>query len=186
MRQEDAPSITFQTRLPLAWENPGTPDEATLGAWRQENLTLLRALATLESMVPDKERELDQALGKAVERMEAKIDVMLTLMARLVGQQNSLPPSLPLTLAAQHVEWACPAAVAPPADSHVLLKVYPSPKLPEPLRLWVRVATQPARSQGEDCYCLAEFLDEDAEFEEWMTRTLFRYHRRALQARHQQ
>ena len=34
--------------------------------------------------------------------------------------------------------------------------------------------------------CVAALLDEDPEFEEWMTRTLFRYHRRGLQARHQE
>ena len=186
MLHEDAPSITFQTTMPLAWEVPGAPDEVTLAAWRHDNIVLLRALATLESMAPDKEREPEQALGKALERMEAKVDIMLALLARLINQQTMPPASCPLTLAAQRVEWACPAISAPPADSRVLLKLYLSPKLPEPLRLWVKVATQPAGAESADCYCLAEFLDEDAEFEEWMTRTLFRYHRRALQARRQQ
>lgn len=184
MQYEDAPSISFQTSLPLAWEIPVAPDAATQALWRQDNLALLRALATLESVVTDKERESEQALGKALERMEAKVDIMLSLLARLASRESGLPAPSPLTLAAHRVEWSCPAASLPPTDRQILLKLYLSPKLPEPLRLWVRVATQAVTPGSAACFCVAEFLDEDPEFEEWMTRTLFRYHRRTLQARH--
>ena len=186
MQHEDAPSITIQNSLPLAWEIPVAPDESTLALWRQDNLALLRALAILESMVTDKEYESEQALGKALERMEAKVDIMLSLLARLASRESGLPEPSLLTLGAHRVEWSCPAAALPPSDRQILLKLYLSPKLPEPLRLWVRVAIQPAAPGSAACYCQAEFLDEDPEFEEWMTRTLFRYHRRTLQARHHQ
>lgn len=186
--QDAAPSaITYQAKLPLAWTAPAAPDSATLALWHHGNLALLHALATLEAAAPpDSERESDHAYSKTLDRIEAKLDLSLTLLARLIGQQAILPPQRAVTLAAEGLSWSCPPDEAPADGSDVLIALYLSPRLPEPLHLWSRVACRTGADHDRSSHCHAAFLDKEAEMEEWMTRTLFRYHRRALQARRQE
>ena len=87
-----------------------------------------------------------------------------------------LPAPVPVTLAARNVEWLSDLPL-PAMQEKVLVSLYLSPRLPEPLQLHALIVSS---NSGR---CIAQFLDEDEEFDEWMTRTLFRYHRRGLQAR---
>ena len=172
----DAPGITYQATLPLHWEE-ATPTDAVLAQARHGNLVLLQALATLESAA-DKDYDADPAVAKAVERLEAKLDIVLSLLSKLVAQQLEIPTSVPVTLGVRSIQWQA-AAILPTVGAIIKLSLHLSLKLPEPLRIFARVTAV----QGE--HYSAEFLDTDEELEEWITRTLFRYHRRALQARHQ-
>lgn len=169
--------ITYQAVLPLRWQYEALPSDTTLSLARQSNVSLLHALTTLES-VAEKDHDADPAIAKAVDRLESKLDIALTLLARIVEQQMSIPARIPVRLGVNQIEWQGTLDF-PNNDSIIRVSLHLSPKLPEPLQLYARVIT----SQTEAC--VAEFLDRDAEFEEWITRTLFRYHRRALQARHQ-
>lgn len=172
-----ASGITYQANLPLRWQYQAAPADAELAQARHANIALLHALATLES-VPDKDHDADPAVAKAVDRLEAKLDIALGLLSRLVTQQMEIPASIPVTLGAHLVEWRA-ATDLPDLDATILLSLHLSPKLPESLQLYARVTI------SQTGWCAAEFLDRDEELEDWITRTLFRYHRRALQARHQ-
>jgi hypothetical protein len=44
------------------------------------------------------------------------------------------------------------------------------------------VVVKELQPQQNGVKVVAEFLDMTEDFDEWLTRTLFRYHRRALQA----
>ncbi len=169
--------ITYQASLPLSWRDTPVPDDATLALARHANLTLLHALAVLES-VTEKDHDVDPVMSKAVIRLEAKLDIALSLITRLISGQLALPASFALTMGVDRIEWRG-AEQIPGPGTLILLSLYLSPRLPEPLQLYARVGA--AQNDG----CVAEFLDHDEEHEEWITRTLFRYHRRALQARHQ-
>ena len=172
-----ASGITYQANLPLRWQYEAVPSDAALVQARHGNLAMLQALATLETAA-DKEHDADPAVAKAVDRLEAKLDIALSLLSRLVAQQIQLPPSTSVTLGVHEIQWRGELEF-PAVGSIIMLSLYLSPKLPEPLNLHARVTTSHAGLYG------ADFLDTDEELEEWITRTLFRYHRRALQARHQ-
>lgn len=174
----ETPGITYQANLPLSWRNESLPSPATLAAWRYSNVSLLRALATLEATVSDRDHEADSHLAKSIERLETKLDIALNMLAHLAMQHIEIPTPLPVTLGARSIEWLSNASL-PACGDHVVISLYLSPRLPEPLLLFAQVIVS---SEGR---CVAEILDEDAEFDEWMARTLFRYHRRGLQARHQ-
>lgn len=184
MSIDETTAISYQAELPLAWRELPPPFPATLALWRQSNLALLRGLATIESFVPpESEADSNVASVKALERVEAKLDLTLSLLARLLAEQTELPPALPVTLGASRLAWRAPGRSTVAVGAGLLLQLYLSPRLPEPLRLWTRLSGMQA--EGEQTHYTAELLQSDAEFEEWLTRTLFRYHRRALQARHQ-
>ena len=173
----NASGITYLADLPLRWQYEAMPSESALALARHANMTLLHALSTLESTA-EKDHDADPAVAKAVDRLEAKLDIALSLLTRLVAQQLELPASSPVTLGVHQIEWRGVSDL-PAVDALIKLNLYLSPRLPEPLQLYSRVASSQAG------LCTAEYLDKDEELEEWITRTLFRYHRRALQARHQ-
>lgn len=168
--------ITYQARLPLLWQ-VAEPDDQAMMAARRSNLGLLHALATIEA-IPDKDPDADPAVSKAIDRLEAKLDVAIGLLSKLVAQQAEMPMPAQVSLGAHQIEWgALPDCPVP--DSVIRIALHLSPHLPEPIQLYARVTL------SSPTLCRAEFLDQDEEFEDWMTRTLFRYHRREVQARHQ-
>jgi len=183
MTAAEPSTVSYSTILPLSWQAASVQDETTQARWHHANLALLRALAGIEATLPlEGEHDRDSHLVKTLERLESKIDIALSLLARLSNGQAELPRQLPVTLSAQHIEWTDTAS--PKAGQEIMLTVYLNPKLPEPLMLRAKVADVTSVDGG--FRCVAEFLDQDEEFLDWMTRTVFRYHRRALQARHQQ
>lgn len=172
----DTPSvITYQAQLPLQWQLE-TPDATMVAAARHANLGLLHALAVLET-APEKEHDADPALSKAFDRLEAKLNIALGLLSRLVAQNGHIPAPSPVTLGVHSIRWQPEAEPSP--GSTIKLSLHLSPRLPEPLQIYARIV------ECHDGMCVADFIDQDPELEEWMTRTLFRYHRRELQARHQ-
>lgn len=175
----ETPGITYQASLPLSWRSEPAPSASMLASWRYSNIALLRGLATLETAaVTERDHEADTHLAKALERLENKLDIVLNMLARTTMRTSDMPAPLPVTLGARRVEWLSDLAL-PASGEHVLLTLYLSPRLPEPLQLYARVVSSAERR------CAVALLEEDAEFDEWMARTLFRYHRRGLQARHQ-
>ena len=173
---EETSGITYQASLPLHWHAEPAPSPAMLASWRYSNISLLHGLATLESASLDREHDGDTPLNKALDRLESKLDIALSMLARVTMQNVQLPAPVPVTLAARNLEWLSDQSL-PVMQEKVLISLYLSPRLPEPLQLHVLIVSA---NSGR---CIAQFLDEDEEFDEWMTRTLFRYHRRGLQAR---
>lgn len=173
----ETPGITYQANLPLSWRRETVLSAPTLASWRHSNVALLRALATLEAAPADRDHETDSHVSKTLDRLETKLDVALNMLAHLAMRDVEMPAPLPVTLGARSVEWLSDSPL-PAGGEQVALTLYLSPRLPEPLLLYARIVS------SADGRCVAEILDEDEEFDEWMARTLFRYHRRGLQARH--
>jgi predicted transcriptional regulator len=176
-RTFEASGIAYQASLPLCWRELDAPTVSELLAWRYANIALLRGLATLEVASSDLDHEADTPQAKALERLESKLDIALSMLARVTTRDISMPPPQAITLRAERIEWASDQPL-PAEGREIAISLYLSPRLPEPLQLHARVVdATPHR-------CIATLLDDEPEFEEWMTRTLFRYHRRGLQARH--
>lgn len=171
------PGISYEAKLPLDWQPAADISAGIVAQWQQANLALLQALATLEAAAPEKEAaESEHATQKAIERLDAKLDVALVLLARLLAQHTRMPPEVPVSLGVRSIAWQAPHGI-PAAGIEVQLQLFLSPRLPLPLQFRARV------DGVAGAQCRATLLDVDAELEEWLTRTLFRYHRRALQAR---
>lgn len=175
---DTTPGISYRANLPLDWRLTADISDAEAALWRQNNLALLQALATLEAGAPEKDHgEAEPATQKAIERLEAKLDVALALLGRLLSERAQLPPEFPVMLYVDRIVWQSSHDV-PAVGATLQLRLFLSARLPQPLQFLVRVTSV----DGDRCQ--AELLHVDAEMEEWLTRTLFRYHRRTLQARH--
>lgn len=180
MNQPEPQGIFYSADLPLSWVALGNPQPSGMAQWQHEGVMLLRALSVIEMPVPEFDREDTAPAGKAVERMEAKLDLTLSLVMQLVRQQTGLPPPCAVTLRADCVEWA---DQNPPGKGQALLvSLYLSPKLPLPLTLPARVAGSESMESGGRV--VAAFIDMSEEMRDWLERTLFRHHRRNIQQSH--
>ncbi len=171
--------VSFQADLPLEWRPLGDTEQHVLDIWMHTNVVLLRALATIEAQPPitDYESEPGSPTGRMLERLEAKVDLALTLLGRLLSQEQPAPRPIPLSLSAQAVTWK--SEPLPPAGSPILLTLHISPRLPQPLRL-TAIVKRSGQGSAE-----AVFTHLGEEMQDWLERTVFRQHRRHIQAMHQ-
>lgn len=172
--------IYYAADLPLSWTPLSQPQSSQEEQWQNNAVALLRALAVIETPVSEPERDTSSVTGKTMERLEAKLDLTLSLMMQLVRQQTELPPPCTVKLRAQTVEWV--GASAPDPGQLVLVALHISPKLPQALALPARVVAVEAGAQG--FRVRADFTRLNEEMENWLERTLFRYHRRSIQQSH--
>lgn len=167
--------------LPLEWTPLSRIQPAQNEQWQYAGAALLRALAVLETPVTETERELSSSQGKAMERLEAKLDLALNLMTQLARQQAELPPLHHVVLRATSLEWR--GEKVPAVQQLALLSLHISPKLPQPLLLPVTVTAVALQDNGAS-RVRADFTGLSKEMEEWLERTLFRFHRRGIQQGH--
>lgn len=115
-----------------------------------------------------------------MERLEAKLDLALNLIMQLARQQAELPATHPVILRAKAVEWT--DAAAPEPAQLILVSLHLSPILPQALLIPATVAAVEHLESGPRVR--ANFTHLNQEMEEWLERTLFRYHRRSIQQSH--
>ena len=172
--------LSLSVALPLAWR-VGPPPADAGGGWRETGVLLLRALASLDSHAVAEHDSEQAAELRRLERLEAKLDLLLLLEAE--ARRGERPPTRDMVLRASGVEWR-EIGAPPPAGARLGLQLHLSPLLPLPLALPARVltVTPPQGLEGGRVATAFEPLGE--ELEDAFTRTLFRFHRRAIHARH--
>jgi hypothetical protein len=172
--------VSYHAAMPVSWRPETNVSASAVEQWMHGNIILLHALATMEAVQSEKESDTAPAMAKTVERLEAKVDLALALIAKLLAQDTALPPARPVTLAAESMEWLAQDGPEPGAD--ILISLYISPKLPQPLMLPASVASVLKEQEGMRIQVVFTHLSEEAQ--DWLARTVFRYHRRAIQNQH--
>jgi hypothetical protein len=168
-------AVCIESLLPLEWQPKSNLTQGNIELQKQGNLALLRALSSIEVTTPERDAHAE-AIEKSIERVESKLDVLLLLVARMASGSIVLPAEKPVTLDTRHLAWDESGSL-PTVGSALLVNLYLNPRLPQPLQLVVKVES----IAGTQVVAVLEPLGDD--LEEWLTRTIFRYHRRALQAR---
>ncbi|MDP2962242.1 MAG: PilZ domain-containing protein [Sulfurimicrobium sp.] len=177
--QTEPQGIFFAAELPLSWKALNPLQSVQTMQWQHEAVTLLRALAMIETPVIEADRDVSSS-GKSMERLEAKLDLALNLIMQLARQQTELPAPHPVILRANTVEWTGAAALEP--AQLILVSLHLSPILPQALLLPATVSS--VEHLETATRVRADFTHLNQELEEWMERTLFRYHRRSIQQSH--
>lgn len=162
--------LACEIDMPLAWR-PATLDEAARHSRIRTAALLLSALNQMES---GHEAEAGGPENRRQERIEAKLDLTLHLLARALDQ-GELAACRTVRLSADGAQW--PDAAPPAAGTAVLLIMRPSEALPLNLEI-PGIAREPlggdARVGFED---LSEALDAA------LYQFVFRRHRQAIRAR---
>ncbi|MBU1689561.1 MAG: PilZ domain-containing protein [Gammaproteobacteria bacterium] len=169
--------VSYFTAIPLSWRPEAELSDGDIAVWMYGNVTLLRALATIESIQPELDGDLGSGVGKVLERLEFKIDLTLSLVAKLLTQHAVRPSTCPVFVSAEGIEWISKEAAM--EGDNIVLSAYISPKLPQPLVLPAKIKSVQSESGGTRIYATFTHLSEEAQ--DWLSRTVFRYHRREVQ-----
>lgn len=178
--QSEPQGIYYAADLPLSWTVLSHISAAQAEQWQHDAVALLRALAVFETPIAEADRDLASAAGKSLERLEAKLDMALNLMMQLVRQNLELPATHSVILRASSVEWT--GETMPEPGQSILVSLHLSPKLPQPLLIPATVAALENTESGTRVR--AGFAHLNQEMEDWLERTLFRFHRRSIQQHH--
>ena len=155
---------------------PATPDAAAIHAEALRTEAFLQALAVVEdSRGEDPEEHGPAAL--ALQRIEARLDLLTALVGALLRGADRDPPRL--------LRWSSLGACLPGGDAPVgstgWLRLQPSDRLPQALRLPVRVlATEQAAG---DSRLWLRFEGLPPALTAALERHLFRQHRREVAER---
>jgi hypothetical protein len=169
--------LVFEGEFPLGWEarSPNGSREPQRYI-EQRNERLLRCehlLAEQGSDRSDDERDLDAGLL----RIEIKLDMLLDLVAVLVGKENRRPDPCRVRLAAGGLEWL-ETGQPPNSGDAVWVHLYPDPRLPAPLQLPVTILEVVSEKNG--CRVLAHFEPLAEGVQDRIEKLIFRHHRRQV------
>lgn len=178
--QSELHGVFYAAELPLSWTALDYLQEPQAEQWQHDSVALLRALAVFEAPVAETDRDVSSAAGKSMERLEAKLDMALNLMMQLVRQQVELPAPHSVILRAHSMEWV--GETVPETNQSILVSLYLSPKLPQPLCIPATVVALDKTNTSTRVQ--AKFTHLNQEMEDWLERTLFRFHRRSIQQSH--
>ena len=141
---------------------------------------LLRGLAQVEDLrTEDSGEEKRGELPLLAQRMDAKLDLMLVMIGRLVRQSAQALPARPLRWSARGLRLLLdPGIPAPAVDTPGVLRLQPSDWLPDDLELPALVTASAGDASG--LWLWLRFPALPAGLEEAMDRHLFRMHRRQV------
>ncbi|TVP81597.1 PilZ domain-containing protein [Thioalkalivibrio sp.] len=170
---EDA--LVYEDELPLSWEVvDALPPVQRLSTINAANEALLRAGEGLEE--PLRGNEESHELTQEFQRLDAKLNLVLELLADWLSRQGDLPPALEVRFNGQGISWQSPET--PPPDATLRLTLYVCPSFPKPLVLYGRTVQQ--QDGGPDGVAVARFLALSAGVVEGLERLVFRRHRREV------
>lgn len=159
-----------ECRLPLKWSilDTGATPVATL---EREALLLLTAINQMEAV---HELEAGGTEHRRLERVEAKLDLALYLLARTL-EPGPAAAEVDVKFSPEEIRWR---ETRPPAEgTPLLLELRPSPSLPLSLRL-------PAMAMApEGGFARASFLGLAESLADGLHQFIFRRHRQAIRAR---
>lgn len=157
--------------LPLRWQ------VTTTAVCRSRQLTNASIYAILDSYTEAATAAEVATVTAPVERLEAKVNLLLTLLTRLVQQQDQVaaPAEHAVQLSAQHIHWQSEVPVLP--EQRLWVELFLDPRLPQPLSLCGVVVASGSGQIGLEL----EHLDEH-EAAAWQ-RWLFRQHRQQIAKR---
>jgi hypothetical protein len=159
--------LQVRLTLPFDCERRSLPHYAQEALWA-EGLMILRVINQMEAQAP-REGEVEAPVA----RLEAKLDLVLHLLALSLQAAHVPPPAAEITLWAEGCTLATESAWQP--GDAIVLSLYLSPALALPLKLAATVIAQGNGELHAHWRAMPEAVQET--WEQW----LFRQHRRMVQ-----
>jgi hypothetical protein len=168
--------VSLDASLPLSWEPLPESSRFLMAQWATANTLILKNLTLLDTY--NSETATAAVVGNEQwAQLETKVDLALQLLVQLYGAQHGTPASHAIALTNDTLRWH---TEKPPAHgSELLARLYLSPKLPLPILLPCRVRMVEAHEQHWWVSASLEITDTD--MQDWLEKTIFRHHRRAIQ-----
>lgn len=144
MNDADGPqpgaALVYEDRIPIAWQAL----EQLPAAWQllkaqQSNEQVLRYLASVDDHQQRHDTGEDDhgPVSNEIARLESKLNLLMDMVGRLLGEQVELPPEAPVRINADGLQWQTDN---PPATgSLVSVELCLNPRFPSPIVLHGRI-----------------------------------------------
>lgn len=163
--------------LPLTWEPSALTDPAELEHYNMETARALQAVALFEEAPKELTNDANPD-NQQMLHLEAKVDVLLSLISRLVSHQDGMPKRHNTVLRADGLEWTGPAVDQAKTGDTGVIVLYPNPLLPLPFRLAGRIVGTVERSSAK--WRLTRFDHLSPLVSVGLEKLVFRRHRRQI------
>jgi hypothetical protein len=130
----DFDGLALHDHLPLAWEPSPLSDPGEIERCNFETARALQALALFEEAPRDPGPD-SAATGQELQHLEAKVDVLLSLVTRLLSERHGYPARHNTVLRADSLEWTGPAVDLVENGERGVVVLYPNAAAPLPFRL---------------------------------------------------
>ena len=163
--------------FPLTWSNAEGHNSHECSQINQRNERLLSILHTMdESRKEPVEEKSDQSVH--LMRIEAKLDLMIDLVAQLLSAKSVDLKACPVRLSAMGIEWLSDDITDLRVSQLLWISLHLDPVLPQPVKLLSEVISVSA-DQGKE-RIVARFKSLSPAIRDLMEKTIFRFHRRQI------
>lgn len=169
--------LALHDHLPLAWEPSPLSDPGEVERSNFETARALQALALFEEAPRDPGLD-SSASGQELQHLEAKVDVLLSLVTRLLGERHGYPARHSTILRADGLEWSGPLSEQVRNGDSGILLLYPNVAAPLPFRLPGRVVGSVERAGTR--WRLLRFENLTPAVRLGLEKLVFRRHRRQV------
>jgi hypothetical protein len=167
--------LSWSGALPLQWRVlDRLPDHDHLARSDERNTALLNALTLIEEATVRQTEEPSPLIAQ-MERLEAKFDLVLTLLTEALLPESAAPGPVAMRISSRGMVFDAGAPIA--AGTVIELSVHFSASLPRPVVLYGVVAEA---SAGEEGHVPVEFRRLGPGVIERLERLVFRRHRRSI------
>lgn len=158
--------------LPFHFEPVADLDASQATGHLRTSQRILETLLALAENANSSERDsVSPGVANELARLEARCDLLLELVNRVLGYFEKMPPVGEVVLCAAGARWA--AGSAEVGQSGLLTLHLPiGPQLPVTLPVTIE--------EIEDGQAIGRFMESDSAFEDVFARMVFRRHRKAI------
>ena len=167
--------LHWSGRVPLQWrvlQRP--PDPGERARTEERNTTLLNALDLIEEGTGHHQEE-PSPMAAQLERLEAKFDLVITLLSEILLPEAIAPETVALRMSSRGVAFEAPERIA--SGTLVELSIHFSASLPRPVVLCGEVVQS---APGEERQLAVAFRDIGSAVNDHLERLVFRRHRRSI------
>jgi len=167
--------LSWSGALPLQWRVlERLPDHDHLARSDERNTALLNALTLIEEATVRQAEEPSPLIAQ-MERLEAKFDLVLTLLTEALLPESAAPGPVAVRLSSRGMAFDPGESIA--AGTVIELSIHFSASLPRPVVLYGVVVEPPS---GEEGHISLEFRRLGPRVKERLERLVFRRHRRSI------
>ena len=173
----DFEGLTLVDRLPLEWHPADLDDPTVLEHANDDAARALQAHAVFEEL-PRLPNEDPAHTTHELIRLEAKLDLVLSLMGKLLSNRIDLPPRHAVIFRAMSLEWGGSAAATLERGETGILDIYANPQVPLPVKLPGRIAGSAKRNGNT--WLRIRFEKLSPIVSDGLEKLIFRHHRRQV------
>ena len=173
--------LSYSDYLPLEWtpgEQTGVDDKQRVAT----NIHVLSAAASVEENVPGRLQEEQPELQQELQRLDAKLQLLMDMVARLLSRDERFPQQHAVRISVDQIEVAA-GLPGMTFGTEGILSLHIHPAIPAPLQFYGSVVDDTRDDDGHWLHFQPGLLS-DAE-KEALSRHVFRHHRRGIAAARQ-